>query len=90
MHNFLSSLKKGECFLSVLYWLFYSCVNNYCNCVFPVHQTLQADVSEWQERVDEVKDRAGSLTLRYHGDDTSLINIQLEKVMARWTAVLNK
>ncbi|XP_052810329.1 dystrophin-like isoform X2 [Mya arenaria] len=54
------------------------------------NKTLQAEVSEWQMKADALKDLANSLITQYCADDTSLINIQLEKLMTRWTAVLNK
>lgn len=53
-------------------------------------QTLQAEVEEWQVKADNLKQLASKLIEEYQEDDTSLIKLQLEKIMNRWSALLNR
>ncbi|XP_052240299.1 dystrophin-like isoform X2 [Dreissena polymorpha] len=54
------------------------------------NKTLEVEVSDWQQRADRLKELANQLIERYPTDDTSLINLQVQKTFDRWTAVLNK
>ena len=55
-----------------------------------VLQTLQTEVSEWQIKADNLKQLSNKLIDEYRQDDTSLIKLQLEKIMNRWSAFLNR
>ena len=55
-----------------------------------VLQTLQTEVSEWQIKADNLKQLSNKLIDEYRQDDTSLIKQQLEKIMNRWSAFLNR
>ncbi|XP_053396069.1 dystrophin-like isoform X7 [Mercenaria mercenaria] len=54
------------------------------------NKTLQAEVEEWQVKADNLKQLANKLIEEYREDDTSLIKLQLEKIMNRWSALLNR
>ncbi|XP_060563443.1 dystrophin-like [Ruditapes philippinarum] len=54
------------------------------------NKTLQAEVEDWQVKADNLKQLANKLIEEYREDDTSLIKLQLEKIMNRWSALLNR
>lgn len=56
----------------------------------PLFQTLQSEVSEWQVKADNLKQLSNKLINNYKHDDTSLIKLLLEKIMNRWSALLNR
>ena len=78
---------KDNCGDIAFLWTGLPCLST---CYTPCFQSLETEVGDWQSKADSLKQLANKLISDYKEDDTSLINLQLEKLLNRWSTVLNK